>query len=105
MFTRFILLEWMRRKHNDEKTIAELFFVCCEDIQDMELSTALRSLMSIFVTGIRNGSITINETARMQFIEWFVSQPVFIQSICPEFVCDIDGDDGAISILSAAYCQ
>lgn len=105
VFTRFILLEWMRRKQNDEKTIAELFFVCCEDIQDMELSTALRSLMSIFVTGIRNGSITINETARMQFIEWFVSQPVFIQSIFPEFVCDMDGDDGTISILSAAYCQ
>lgn len=95
----------MRRKQNDEKTISELFFVCCEDIQDMELSTALRSLMSIFVTGIRNGSITINEAARMQFIDWFVSQPFFIQSIFPEFVCDIAGDDGAISILSAAYRQ
>lgn len=41
VFTRFILLKWMHRKHNDEKTIAGLFFVCCEDIQDMELSAAL----------------------------------------------------------------
>ena len=95
----------MRRKHNDEKTIAELFFVCCEDIQDMELSTALRSLMSIFAAGIRNGSITIDETVRIQLIEWFVSQPAFIQAIFPGFIWDIDVDDGDVSILSATYCQ
>ncbi len=92
----------MRRKHNDEKTIAELFFVSCEDIQDMELSTALRSLMSIFAAGIRNGSITIDETVRVQLIEWFVSQPTFIQAIFPEFIWVIDVN---VSTLSAAYCQ
>lgn len=105
VFTRFILLEWIRRKHNDEKTIAELFFVCCEDIQDMELSTALRSFMAIFSTGVRNGSITMDETVRIQFIEWFVSQPAFIQAIFPGFILDIDADDGEVSALTAAYCQ
>ncbi len=105
VFTRFILLEWIRRKHNDDKTIAELFFVCCEDIQDMEYSTALRSLMSIFATGIRNGSIIIDETVRMQLIEWFVSQPTFIQSIFPEFMNGIGADKGDLSILQVAYCQ
>lgn len=105
VFTRFILLEWIRRKHNDDKTIAELFFVCCEDIQDMEYSTALRSLMSIFATGIRNGSIIIDETVRMQLIEWFVSQPAFIRSVFPEFINGIEADGGDLSILQAAYCQ
>lgn len=105
MFTRFILLEWIRRKHNDDKTIAELFFVCCEDIQDMEFTTALRSLMSIFVTGIRDGSITIDETIRVQLIGWFVSQPAFIQSIFPEFMDRIGADEGDTSILSVEYCQ
>lgn len=105
VFTRFILLEWIRRKNNDEKTIAELFFVCCEDIRDMEFSTALRSLMSIFVTGIRDGNITIDETIRMQLIGWFVSQPAFIRAIFPEFMngIGVDGEDS--SILSVAYCQ
>lgn len=105
VFTRFILLEWIRRKHNDDKTIAELFFVCCEDIQDMEYSTALRSLMCIFATGVRSGRITIDETVRMQMIEWFVSQPAFIQSIFPEFMSGIGTDEGDLSILSAVYCQ
>lgn len=105
VFTRFILLEWMRRKHNDKKTIAELFFVCCEDIQDMELSTALHSLMSIFATGIKNGSITIDETIRMQLIGWFVSQPAFIQAIFHGFIWEIGENDGDAPVLSAAYCQ
>lgn len=104
-FTRFILLEWMRRKHNDEKTIAELFFVCCEDIRDMELGAALRSLMSIFATGFRDGSITIDETVRMQLVGWFVSQPAFIRAIFPEFIWGIGAGDEDISTLSAAYCQ
>lgn len=47
----------------------------------MEYFTAFRSLMSIFVTGVRNGSIIINETVRIQLIEWFIFQSAFIQSI------------------------
>ncbi len=104
VFIYFILLEWMRRKHNDKETIAELFFVCCEDIQDMELSTALRSFVSVFGIGIRNGSITIDETVRIHLIGWFVSQQAFIQAMFPEFICDIDADDGDMPTLSAAYC-
>jgi len=61
--------------------------------------------MSIFATGIRNGSITIDETVRVQFIEWFVSQSAFIQAIFPEFIWVIDVDDGDVGTLSAAYCQ
>lgn len=105
IFTRFILLEWIRRKHNDDKTIAELFFVCCEDIQDMEYTTALRSLMSIFAAGIRNGNIIIDETVRIQLLEWFVSQPAFIQSIFPEFINGIGSDKEDLSILQVACCQ
>jgi len=40
IYTRYILLEWLRRKRNDDKTIYELYYVCRDDIQDMELSTA-----------------------------------------------------------------
>ncbi len=81
----FILLEWMRRKHNDDKTIAELFFVCCEDIQD--------------------GLISIDETVRVQLIGWFVSKPAFIRAVFPEFLKCIGADEGECAVLDAAYCQ
>ena len=33
VFTRYILLEWIRRNQNDQKTYGELFYLLCEDIQ------------------------------------------------------------------------
>ena len=85
VFTRYILMEWLRRKKNDEKTICELFYVCCDDIQDMELSTALKQLLEILVNGLGNQMITITSEIKSQLISWFVSQPAFIQALCPNF--------------------
>lgn len=48
VFTRYILLEWIRRNQNDQKTYGELFFMFCDDIQDMDLTNALQGLISLF---------------------------------------------------------
>ena len=85
VYTRYILLEWLRRKKNDEKTICELFYVCCDDIQDMELTTALKQLLTILANGLQNRAITISNEVKSQLINWFVSQPLFIQALCPNF--------------------
>ena len=85
VYTRYILLEWMRRKKNDDKTICELFYVCCNDIQDMELTTALKQLLELLVNGLQNRAITITNEVKSQLINWFVSQPLFIQALCPNF--------------------
>lgn len=85
VFTRYILLEWLRRKKNDDKTICELFYVCCDDIQDMELTTALRRLLELLANGLENRMISITSEVKSQLINWFVSQPAFIQALCPDF--------------------
>ncbi|MFV0341463.1 MAG: hypothetical protein ACK5JH_01025 [Anaerocolumna sp.] len=81
VYTRYILLEWLRRKKNDDKTICELFYVCCDDIQDMELTTALKQLLNILTNGLQNCAITISKEVKSQLINWFVSQPLFIQAL------------------------
>ena len=40
VFTRYIILEWIRRNQNDQKTYGELFYMFCDDIQDMDLTNA-----------------------------------------------------------------
>ena len=72
VFTRYIILEWLRRNQNDEKTYGELFFMYCEDIQDMDLTNALRSLMALFVEHISTFSAVT---------EWIASQTAFIQAL------------------------
>nr|MCR5652039.1 hypothetical protein [Lachnospiraceae bacterium] len=88
-FTRYIILEWLRRKANDQKTMGEIFFVCCEDIQDIELSTALAYIVALFAEGIRRGSVIITEAFRMQLIDWYVSQPAFIKRLFPETLWEV----------------
>ena len=89
VFTRYILLEWLRRKANDPKTICELFYVCCDDIQDIELCTALSSLVSIFMEEFRPEAIKITNTVKTQLINWFVSQPAFIKALFPGVVWEV----------------
>lgn len=69
---------------NDPKTICELFYVCCDDIQDIELCTALYSLVVLFMEGIRTEAIRITKAVKTQLINWFVFHPAFIKALFPE---------------------
>lgn len=89
VFTRYIILEWMRRKSNDQKTICELFYVCCDDVQDIELSSAMEQLLKILCDGIKNRAITITNEVKTQLINWFVSQPAFIKALYPDFMWEV----------------
>ena len=81
VFTRYIILEWLRRNQNDEKTYGELFFMYCEDIQDMDLTNALRSLMALFVEHISTFSADITFVLKSKVTEWIASQAAFIQAL------------------------
>ena len=35
VFTRYIILEWIRRNQTAQRTYGELFYMFCDDIQDM----------------------------------------------------------------------
>ncbi|MGC6173925.1 IS4 family transposase [Lacrimispora sp. 38-1] len=81
VFTRYIILEWIRRNRNDQKTYGELFFMFCEDIQDMDLTNALQSLMALFVEHISTLSADITSFIKSKVNEWMLSQASFIQAL------------------------
>lgn len=85
VFTRYIILEFIRREDNDPRTMGELFFLVCDEVKDIELSDALRLLMAIFAEGIKNGDIRLSETFRTLLVNWFFSQPKFIRNLFPAF--------------------
>lgn len=74
-------MEWIRRNQNDQKTYGELFFIFCEDIQDMDLTNALQSLMALFVEHISTLSADITSLIKSKVTEWMMSQALFIQSL------------------------
>ena len=81
VFTRYIILEWIRRNQNDQKTYGELFFMFCDDIQDMDLTNALQSLMALFVEHISSLSADITSIIKCKVNEWIASQALFIQDL------------------------
>lgn len=81
VFTRYILLEWIRRNQNDQKTYGELFFMFCEDIQDMDLTNALQGLMSLFTDIASMLPADIKEMLKSKVSDWMTSQPLFIQAL------------------------
>ncbi|MDL2302486.1 IS4 family transposase, partial [Lachnospiraceae bacterium OttesenSCG-928-D06] len=81
VFTRYTILEWLRRNENDQKTYGELFFLLCEDIQDMELEHALQSLMALFVEHISTLTVDITACIKSKVTDWMTSQASFIQAL------------------------
>ena len=52
------------------KIYGELFFMFCEDIQDMELTDALQSLMALFVEHISMLSADITACIKSKVTDW-----------------------------------
>ena len=53
----------------------------CDDIQDMELSTALQSLMGLFVEQLNQAEPLESETLKNQLRQWIDSQAIFIKAL------------------------
>ena len=81
VFARYTFLEWLRRQENDPKTYGGLFFALCEDVQDMELSNALRSLMSLFMETINGYGTEDTETIKSKVSNWIASQSRYIKGL------------------------
>lgn len=81
VFTRYIVLEWIRRNENDIKTYGELFFTLCDDIRDMDLTQALQRLMAPFVELFHIFSADIKNIIRSKVNEWLNFQALFIQAL------------------------
>ena len=63
------------------RSYGELFFMYCEDIQDMDLTNALQRLMALFVEHMSTLSADITSVLKSKVTEWIASQAGFIQAL------------------------
>lgn len=57
------------------KTFGELFLMYCDDIQDMDLTTALQSLMGLFVDHINTKTNSTNEIIKINLYNGLILKP------------------------------
>jgi len=88
VFTRYILLEWERRHNQDLRSYGELFYLFCDEIQDIDYETAIRQLMLFFTEMLGKVSHELSKAISCQVRHWFAAQPAYIRALMPNFCCE-----------------
>lgn len=89
VFTRYMLLEWERRHQKDNRSLGGLFFLFADEVRDMDLKTALRSLMQFFLKIKKLVSSRKAEDILSQVAEWIASQPSYIRCLLADSCCEV----------------
>lgn len=85
VFTRYILLEWERRHNQDSRSFGELFFLLCDEIQDLDYETALRQLMYYCMVLLNYVPKEVAKIVSCQVMFWIAAQPLYIQRLFGNF--------------------
>ena len=91
VFIRYILLEFLRRKENDTKTLGSLFAYVCDDLPDIPYAEAIKYIGAIFnriVQYIKGKTKKLQEFMSdvvCQVNNWFLSLPSYIKVLLPNF--------------------
>lgn len=88
VFTRYILLEWERRHNQDSRSYGELFYLFCDEIQDIDYETAIRQLMFFFIELLKNVSKELSKAILCQVRYWIAAQPAYIRALLPVLGCE-----------------
>lgn len=89
VFTRYILLEWERRHNQDERSFGGLFFLFSDEIRDIDLKTALRSIVQLFLGLNKLVSSKKVKEVFCQLREWIASQPTYIRALLADLCCEV----------------
>ena len=81
VFTRYIFLEWERRHNQDSRSFGGLFFLFCEEIQDLDYDTALKQLMHYCMILLEHVPAELAKAVSCQLMHWIASQPLYIQKL------------------------
>ena len=81
VFARFIILEWLRRKERDDRTLGGLFMIMCDEVRDMNLKTALQNIALLLMKTIEKLSQQFTEEILKQVQLFFFEQPRYIQEL------------------------
>ncbi len=70
VFTRYIILEWIRQKDNYDRTHGELFRMMCDEVSDMSIMEALASLLLLLRDGTKQFGKEYTESIKCKVTYW-----------------------------------
>lgn len=88
VFTRFILLQWIHRQYNDQRTFGGLFYDYCDEVKQIDFIDALKTLLEVLDEIKANVSQRANALITWLLDKWIQSQPTHIKQLLGLLVCE-----------------
>lgn len=85
---RYIMLAMEKRNNEDDRTIGELFYRCCDEVQDIKFSTAFQLLLEMLAEYLRKNKLIPIDTIQMFLSNFISSLPPYFKGKLAISMCE-----------------
>lgn len=84
VFTRYIMLALRTRKDQDPSTIGQLFFLCCDELEDIRFAEAILLALDCLKTSLTEEPVLSEEMVQSLLDRVFDNLPIFLKRAFPQ---------------------
>ncbi|SDC62027.1 Transposase DDE domain-containing protein [Shouchella lonarensis] len=88
VFTRYIVLSWQNRCHNDNRTLGGVFYDLCDEMQALDWAVALQQLLELFHDALDKIGKRAQRLIKSQLSHWIAGLPTYIKAYMPDLRCE-----------------
>ncbi|MCM3760894.1 IS4 family transposase, partial [Alkalihalobacillus oceani] len=89
VFSRYIVLSWQHRCHNDYRTLGGLFYELCDEVNELDWAVALQHLIELLQDTLKKSNKTIQKWMKSQLQQWISGLPTYIKAYLSISVCEV----------------
>lgn len=89
VFSRYIVLSWQNRCHNDQRTLGGIFYELCDEVNELDWAVALQQLIELLEDTLKKTNKTIQKLIKSQLQQWIDGLPNYIKAYLSISVCEV----------------
>ncbi|MFY3792139.1 IS4 family transposase [Ureibacillus sp. MALMAid1270] len=89
VFSRYIVLSWQNRCHNDQRTLGGIFYELCDEVSELDWAVALQQLIELLEDALKKTNKTIQKIIKSQLQQWIDGLPNYIKAYLSISVCEV----------------
>jgi hypothetical protein len=88
VFARYLLLAMESRENEDQRSIGHLFYICCDELEDIKFASAILLLIDLFRSVAQEVLILTEEKFQELFDKFLSGLPRYIKGLLGVSVCE-----------------
>ncbi|MEW9673306.1 transposase [Ammoniphilus sp. 3BR4] len=88
VFARYLLLSLESRENEDQRSFGHLFYICCDELEDIKFASAILLLIDLFKSIVQEVLILTEEKFQELFDKFLSCLPKYIKGLLGVSVCE-----------------